>query len=681
MKNQTTTRQFPDMADTIIKPDSTEVDSQRPFPGLQSFEEKNELQFGGRDAEVNELFLLAKRNSPVVVFGKSGIGKTSLLKAGLMPKLQRNSFYPVYFRIDYAASKSPLRQLKDFISEKFKVADATGADVGDRTLWQYFHDIKLPGASIQPVLILDQFEETFTIGKDDSREVAELITELSDLCENRIPYVVHQDYQQRNELIPSEYERMNYRVIISLREDYLAQLEGLKKYMPSLKNSRYRIVQMTTLQAMDAVLKSAKGLIDKEVAVDIIKKLPGISAHDFDAVASDNDNVKRLLVEPFLLSLICFQVNEKRIERKLDKFTPALVSDFKIEDVIYSFYNDTLKEFGNNVSEGIEDTMLTDSGYRKLESVEQLKSTYKIDDAVIASLINKRVLRQEDRDGVEYVELIHDVLIPVIKERRNKRIALQIEKANEEKEQELKKSLEAEAQKKNLRRTRLVATVVSVFAIVAALASVYAWNLKSQAETASRNARVASDEAKLQKRKADSATIKIEKTYDQQAKKIDSLGDAIGNITTDTTRKKLEKILYGLSESNTALLGSSFALKQEYKDGIIFFIDPGKKGLIASKKDLGKMTWEDAKQACTSLGNGWRLPTKNELQTMYRIIGPGADDIGNFKSDLYWSSSDYNYDSRQAWLVRFTDGNTTFHYGKAMPNRKYYARPVQDVSF
>ncbi|MEP7252933.1 MAG: DUF1566 domain-containing protein [Ginsengibacter sp.] len=672
------------MADNIIKPTPGEVDSQRPFPGLQSFEEKNELQFGGRDVEVNELFLLVKRNSPVVVFGKSGIGKTSLLKAGLMPKLQRNSFYPVYFRVDYAATKSPLRQLKDFISEKFNGAHAINADIGDRTLWQYFHDIKLPAASMQPVLILDQFEEIFTIGKDDSREVADLVTELSDLCENRVPFVVHQDYQQRDELIPSDYERMNYRVIISLREDYLAQLEGLKKHMPSLKNSRSRIVQMTTLQAMDAVLKSAKGLIDKEVAVDIIKKLPGISEHDFDTIASDNDNVKRLLVEPFLLSLICFQVNEKRIERKLDKFTPALVSDFKIEDVIYSFYNDTLKEFGDNVSEGIEDTMLTDSGYRKLESVEQLKTNYKIDDAVIAALINKRILRQEDRDGVEYVELIHDVLIPVIKERRNKRIAMQIEKANEEKEEQLKKSLEAEterkeaeAQKKNLRRTRLVATVVSVFAIVAALASVYAWNAKSQAEKARIEAVNASKEVSAQKAKTDSAAAKVKEAFNQQAKKIDSLGDEVVNIQTDSVRKKFEKILFGLTESNTSLLGSNFTLKQEYKDGIIFFIDTGKKGLIASKKDLGKMTWEDAKQACASLGNGWRLPTKNELQTMYRIIGPGADDIGNFANDYYWSSLEYNNDHGQAYLVNFRDGNASYHFNK---NRRNSVRPVQDVS-
>ncbi len=412
------------MPDNNIIMNPGEVDLQRPFPGLRSFEEKNESQFGGRDVETDELFLLTKRNSPTIVFGKSGIGKTSLLKAGLIPKLKDSNFYPVYFRSDYASVKAPLSQIKDFVSEKFKTANPADPGIGDRTLWQYFHDAELYNGKekLTPVLILDQFEETFTIGKDKSREVIELFTELSDLAENRVPFVVHKQYQEKDELIPSEYEKLNYRVIISLREDYLAQLESLKKYMPSLNKSRYRIVQMTVIQAMEAVTKSAKGLIDNEAAAGIIKKMPGITDRDFDAVAEDTDNIKRLLVEPFLLSLICFQINEKRIQRKLDKFTPELIADFKIEDVIKSFYIDTLKPFGDNVGEGIEDSLLTEGGYRKLEVLEQLQTNYKIDQTTIAALINNRIIRQEDRDGVEYVELIHDVLVPVIKQRRDERL-------------------------------------------------------------------------------------------------------------------------------------------------------------------------------------------------------------------------------------------------------------------
>ena len=42
------------MAENNIIVNPGEVDLQRPFPGLRSFEEKNESQFGGRDVEINE---------------------------------------------------------------------------------------------------------------------------------------------------------------------------------------------------------------------------------------------------------------------------------------------------------------------------------------------------------------------------------------------------------------------------------------------------------------------------------------------------------------------------------------------------------------------------------------------------------------------------------------------------
>lgn len=456
------------MAENNIIVNPGEVDLQRPFPGLRSFEEKNESQFGGRDVEINELFLLTKRNSPTIIFGKSGIGKTSLLKAGLIPRLKASNFYPVYFRIDYVSVKTPLSQVKDFVSEKFKIANPADSGIGDRTLWQYFHDAELSNGkeNLTPVLILDQFEETFTIGKDKSHEVIELFTELSDLAENRVPFLVHKQYQEKDELIPSEYEKLNYRVVISLREDYLAQLESLKKFMPSLNKSRYRIVQMTVIQAMEAVTKSAKGLIDNEAAAGIIKKMPGITDHDFDAVAEDTDNVKRLLVEPFLLSLICFQINEKRIERKLDKFTTELITDFKIEDVIKSFYNNTLKPFGDNVSEGIEDSLLTEGGYRKLEVLEQLQTDYKIDKTAIAALINSRIIRQEDRDGVEYVELIHDVLVPVIKQRRDERLTKIREK---EKSESIRRAIQLDRAERVKYRNYGIVLLIFIFSIAGIL--------------------------------------------------------------------------------------------------------------------------------------------------------------------------------------------------------------------
>ena len=78
-----------------------------PFKGLYYYEEADKDIFHGRDNESSELFDLVTLNGLTVVFGKSGIGKTSLLNAGLFPLL-RGNFLPVKLRLDYSDSGLPL---------------------------------------------------------------------------------------------------------------------------------------------------------------------------------------------------------------------------------------------------------------------------------------------------------------------------------------------------------------------------------------------------------------------------------------------------------------------------------------------------------------------------------------------------------------------------------------------
>jgi hypothetical protein len=83
-------------------------------------------------------------------------------------------------------------------------------------------------------------------------------------------------------------------------------------------------------------------------------------------------------------------------------------------------------------------------------------------------------------------------------------------------------------------------------------------------------------------------------------------------------------------------------------------------------EDLGKMTWEDAKKAGADLGDGWRLPTKEELNMMYENM----DKIGGFADDAYWSSTDVG--NLIAYRQFFDDGYQTFspkgnsHYVRAV---------------
>lgn len=400
---------------------SIHPDSQRPFMGLRSYEEKNKAQFGGRDEEIKELYTLVSTSRLTIIFGKSGIGKTSLIKAGLIPELRKNYLLPIYLRVDYSSVKSPLIQVREFILDSLRIHDKTVPEIGELTLWEYFSNLKLLDGLVTPVLVFDQFEEIFTLGKDKSKELQEFIIELSDLAENRVPVIVQERRKKGIGAETPRYEDQNFHMVISLREDYLANLESLNRYMPSMKNSRFRALQMTAMQAMEAVMKPAADLIDRDVASAIIRKLPGVTEMDLESTM-DEDLKRKFVVEPFLLSLICFEINEKRIEEGLEKITADLVAKFEIGDVINLYYTKTMRDFGENVQLGIENTLLTESGFRKLQSIEDLYKNYSIREDDINRLVERRIVRKELRDGVNYIELIHDVLAPVIKKRRDDRV-------------------------------------------------------------------------------------------------------------------------------------------------------------------------------------------------------------------------------------------------------------------
>lgn len=116
-----------------------------------------------------------------------------------------------------------------------------------------------------------------------------------------------------------------------------------------------------------------------------------------------------------------------------------------------------------------------------------------------------------------------------------------------------------------------------------------------------------------------------------------------------------------------------------YEEGIVFYMDPdGKSGKIAHREDAGPMPWQDAMIIHDRLGKGWRLPTFEELLTMYTTIGQGADNRGEFSNGLYWSATDY--DEYQARLLKFQNGNTSYHYNKQSEQRQFLVRAVRDFS-
>ena len=75
---------------------------------------------------------------------------------------------------------------------------------------------------------------------------------------------------------------------------------------------------------------------------------------------------------------------------------------------------------------------------------------------------------------------------------------------------------------------------------------------------------------------------------------------------------------------------------------------------VAEKDFSNMMNWQIANNACESLGNGWRLPTKDELNILYQ----NKDKIGGFTDieySFYWSSTEG--DNGLVWYQFFDVGD------------------------
>lgn len=90
-------------------------------------------------------------------------------------------------------------------------------------------------------------------------------------------------------------------------------------------------------------------------------------------------------------------------------------------------------------------------------------------------------------------------------------------------------------------------------------------------------------------------------------------------------------------------------------------------------EELDEHNWENAKKVCEDLGDGWRLPTREELHLMWLH----RKNIGGFTDNYYWSSTEYNkYNNNNAWMQYFGNGSQFYGY----KNYKSSVRAVRDLT-
>jgi hypothetical protein len=400
-------------------PPSPFTQAQNPWPGLFWYTEEQAHLFFGREAEIDELLRLIQRDTLTILFGRSGLGKTSLLRAGVFPKLRQAGCFPVVLRLDYGPqAASPVEQVKALTEA---AARDSGIDIESaqdapqpETLWEYFHRVRFWGPRndrLTPVLVFDQFEEIFTVGTRKQEE-GDILEQLADLAENRIPAVVQQRAEASGTRQSVEGGTPNYKVVLSLREDFVWRLDTLRPILPAIMRNRFALGPLDAARGLEIIRNAGKEWVTDEVAQDIIEAV--ISSRRGEGLSSTDEEV-----EPAYLNVMCNELFERMVATGQTHITRELVAAEK-GGILESLYERSLIGLDDSVRLFVEEHLVTPAGFRATLPVEEARREH-ISDADLQTLVDRRLLRFEDRLGTRHVELAHDLLTGLVEKSRKLR--------------------------------------------------------------------------------------------------------------------------------------------------------------------------------------------------------------------------------------------------------------------
>ena len=400
------------------------------WKGLVSYTEEDVIEgryiFSGRRDITLALLSMVKNNLLVTLYGKSGIGKTSMLQAGLFPLLRRDNYLPVLLRpaeIDYDNfDEYVIETVKDQLKKhnviryiagkdgRFNQEAAEDADVTGRSIALWFASSKFydsDNREVFPVLVFDQFEALFIGSRDKGSEVLRGLHTMIDDSELQCP----EDVVCHNEA--------NFRIMLVVREDDLFRLEDAIDELSyrSMKDNRLRLRALTDAQAREVI----------EKPVDELKRQTGFSLIPDD---EREEVIKRIIdisrnrsgkVDSAILSLVCSElyslanggVITSRLVGQIDKnplgrFYSNAIRGLKDEERLYieSLVDNRGRRrtvFRSNINKYIKEPDKLFNGENKL--LQNVPGTKPADG---------------DPDN-QPVELVHDLLAKAVAESKGRR--------------------------------------------------------------------------------------------------------------------------------------------------------------------------------------------------------------------------------------------------------------------
>ena len=444
-----------------------------PWKGLRSYQEGEILY--GRDEEIQALSQYVINNTQTVLYGRSGIGKTSILNAGIFPVARAEGLYPVSIRLDHTDRFDYVAQLATALTEAGLTAHelVRAVDAENENLWEFFHRQYFTRAGdtqkVQPLFVFDQFEEIFTLQKNEKVKL-QFFSQLGDLLNDICPFYADDSAPSEtthktdgnledlslDDLLSDEEEKSSdyltnpsFHMVFALREDFLSYLERYTAFIPVMKNNRFSLQPVNEEQAADIIMKPRPGLVDVEVATLIIRKVTGRS--DFTL-----DGIPELEVDSAVLSLYLDRLYEK-MDKDAGRISGELVDKFG-DDIIKEFYKDSISDLSPQDVQILETVLLTREGRRNNVSRTDLLAKG-LEEPVLNRLVDERKLLRQFSYGDDIrIEFIHDILCPVVQQHIRDRELDAIKQ--QQKEQEALRHLEN--RKRNQQRAKNELDVLTI---------------------------------------------------------------------------------------------------------------------------------------------------------------------------------------------------------------------------
>lgn len=442
------------------------------YPGSKPFTRDDESLFFGRAEEIARLTTFIKVEKTTILYGKSGLGKSSLLNAGVLPRLESEHQYyiiPVRFgSYTQETRKHPLDIVEDEIAGFHQPDDfLQKIEPQDISLWQHIKSLELTLPNQAPILLVfDQFEELFTYPAG----ITDFAEALADLLYSRMPKSFQRALRlaERNNpalltLEESEFllRPVNVKVLMSIRSDRLSMLDSLSSHIPSILLNCYELQPLSREQAEEAIVSPAEKA--GEFQSPAFTYQPEALKKILDYLTRKNAKP----IESFQLQILCHYVEESIVIAKNDtNVGEADLGD--LETIYQNYYNDSLKKLGTKEEQlraqiFIEEGLIFEKEERRITLYEgQIQSMYDVSPELLRKLADTHIIRSEPHSSGGYTyEVSHDTLVgPILKAKALRSRRQQAEKAQLQL---------LETQKKRKRKIIRATVVLTIPAILVSL--------------------------------------------------------------------------------------------------------------------------------------------------------------------------------------------------------------------